>query len=519
MKRRSFIKTSSILSTPLVMGGISVAPIVQNTLSSLLNQDSDRVLVLIQLNGGNDGLNTIIPIDQYDNLVAVRPQVVIPENRIISATDKVGFHPNMSAMKTMYDEGLLSIIQSVGYPNQNRSHFRSTDIWHTGSDADKFLNTGWLGRYLDAFNANYPADFPNETCPDPFALTIGSSVSETCQGLAGNFSLALIDPENLSQLNTPINNDLAEGCYSSKLSFLTKTIEQTNAYGSVIQKASDLGSNASTLYDERDSLAQKLKLVAKLIKGGLRTKIYVVSLGGFDTHAEQVVDGDTTRGIHAELLKSLSDGIFAFQEDLKALGLFERVAGMTYSEFGRRIRSNFSNGTDHGTAAPLILFGSCVRPTIHGDNPEISQDVDGQEGVPMQYDFRSVYGSVLADWFAVDETIIKEILVGDFQKIDLFEGCAALSTSTNETITNVVDMSIYPNPTTNLTNIEFDSKGEYIKISLFDTLGQEVKVLSNQHFSTGTHTLQFEMTNLPNNAYFIRLQTKYAQKTMRIVKI
>ena len=192
---------------------------------------------------------------------------------------------------------------------------------------------------------------------------------------------------------------------------------------------------------------------------------------------------------------------------------------MTYSEFGRRIRSNFSNGTDHGTAAPLILFGSCVRPTIHGDNPEISQDVDGQEGVPMQYDFRSVYGSVLADWFAVDETIIKEILVGDFQKIDLFEGCAALSTSTNETITNVVDMSIYPNPTTNLTNIEFDSKGEYIKISLFDTLGQEVKVLSNQHFSTGTHTLQFEMTNLPNNAYFIRLQTKYAQKTMRIVKI
>ena len=355
MKRRSFIKTSSILSTPLVMGGISVAPIVQNTLSSLLNQDSDRVLVLIQLNGGNDGLNTIIPIDQYDNLVAVRPQVVIPENRIISATDKVGFHPNMSAMKTMYDEGLLSIIQSVGYPNQNRSHFRSTDIWHTGSDADKFLNTGWLGRYLDAFNANYPADFPNETCPDPFALTIGSSVSETCQGLAGNFSLALIDPENLSQLNTPINNDLAEGCYSSKLSFLTKTIEQTNAYGSVIQKASDLGSNASTLYDERDSLAQKLKLVAKLIKGGLRTKIYVVSLGGFDTHAEQVVDGDTTRGIHAELLKSLSDGIFAFQEDLKALGLLERVAGMTYSEFGRRIRSNFSNGTDPVSYTHLTL--------------------------------------------------------------------------------------------------------------------------------------------------------------------
>ena len=410
MKRRSFIKVGSILSTPLVMGGVSVAPIVQNTLSRLMNQDSDRVLVLIQLNGGNDGLNTIIPLDQYEGLTAVRPQVLIPENNTINITDKVGFHPSMAAMKEIYDAGHMSIIQGVGYPNQNRSHFRSTDIWHTGSDADKFLNTGWLGRYLDNSNANYPADFPNEECPDPFALTIGSSVSETCQGMAGNFSLALIDPENLSQLNTPINNDLTEGCYSSKLDFLTKTIEQTNAYGSVIQKANDLGSNASTLYNEGDTLAQKLKLIAKLIKGGLRTKIYVVSLGGFDTHADQVVDGETTNGVHAELLKSLSEGIYAFQEDLKALGLLERVAGMTYSEFGRRIRSNFSNGTDHGTAAPLILFGSCVLPTIHGDNPEITEDVDAQEGLPMQYDFRSVYGSVLADWFEVDENIINEVL-------------------------------------------------------------------------------------------------------------
>lgn len=519
MKRRSFIKTSSILSSPLMMGGVSVAPIVQNTFASLLNPDSDRVLVLIQLNGGNDGLNCVIPLDQYGNLAGVRPQVIIPENAIINVTDNIGFHPSMAAMKEVYEAGNLSVIQSVGYPNQNRSHFRSTDIWHTGSDAETYLNTGWLGRYLDQGNANYPADFPNAECPDPFALTIGSSVSETCQGLAGNFSLALVDPDNLSQLSSPINNDLTGGCYAGKLDFLAKTIEQTNAYGSVIQQANDLGSNVSTLYNDRDSLAQKMKLVAKLIKGGLRTKIYVVSLGGFDTHADQVTDSDTTSGVHAELLRELSEAIHAFQDDLKGLGIFERVGGMTYSEFGRRIRSNFSNGTDHGTAAPLILFGSCVKPTIHGDNPEISQDVGEQEGVPMQFDFRSVYGSVLADWFEVDETIIKEILIGDFQKIDLFTDCGSVSTTTEEIIFNEVEVNVFPNPTTSSFNIDFESKGEFFKISLFDTLGHEVRVLSNQKFNSGAHSLQFEIKDLPYGAYYIRLQTKNAQKTLRMVKI
>lgn len=519
MKRRSFLKTSSIVSTPLIMGGISVAPVVQNTFSSLLNPDSDRVLVLIQLNGGNDGLNSVIPRDQYAALAAVRPQVLVPESSILNLTDKVGFHPSMSALKEVYDDGHLSIIQSVGYPNQNRSHFRSTDIWHTGSNAETFLNTGWLGRYFDRFYENYPADFPNDNCSDPFALTIGSSVSETCQGMAGNFSLALVDPENLSQLSTPINNEVTAGCYAGKLDFLAKTIEQTNAYGTVIQKANDLGSNVSSLYKENDSLAQKLKLVAKLIKGGLQTKIYVVSLGGFDTHADQVVDGDTTNGIHAALLRELSEAILAFQDDLKGLGIFERVAGMTYSEFGRRIRSNFSNGTDHGTAAPLILFGSCVLPTIHGDNPEISTNVGEQEGVPMQYDFRSVYGSMLADWFEIEESIIQEILMGDFQKIDLFSGCAAISTSTEEALINQLEVNIFPNPTTTNINLTFQSKGEVTKISLFDTIGYEIKVYNHQKFIPGTHTLQLDMTNLLSGTYYLRLQTKNDQKTLRLVKI
>ena len=517
MKRRSFIKASSIATTPLVFGGISVAPIVNNAFASFVNQNSNRVLVLIQLNGGNDGLNTLIPLDQYENLVNVRPEIVIPENEIITLTDNLGLHPSMSALADVYNDGNLGIIQGVGYPNQNRSHFRSTDIWHTGSDADTYLNTGWLGRYLDHFNVDYPNSFPTEECPDPFALTIGSSVSETCQGMAGNFSLALVDPDNLSQLATPVNNELNEGCYANKLEFLTKTIEQTNAYGEVIQDANDLGSNISTSYNENDSLAQKLKLVAKLIKGGLRTKVYVVSLGGFDTHAEQVVAGATSTGDHAELLRELSEAIYAFHEDLTALDIVDRVAGMTYSEFGRRIRSNFSNGTDHGTAAPLMLFGSCVLPTIHGDNAEISTDVDDQEGVPMQYDFRSVYGSVLSDWLEVDDDIINDILYGEFQKIDLFSGCATVSTE--EKNNESVSLQVYPNPTDQKISIAFESKGALIKISIFDTLGHEVKVITNQIISSGNHTLHFDIGAFPLGPYFVRMQTRKAQKTVRIVKI
>ena len=517
MKRRSFIKTGALLSTPLILGGVPVAAIQENLFSSFLSQDTDKILVLIQLNGGNDGLNCVIPKDQYSNLTVVRPQVIIPENNILDVTDSVGFHPSMASLKELFDEGKLSVVQSVGYPNQNRSHFRSTDIWHTASDADQFLDSGWLGRYLDKFNADYPANYPNEECPDPFALTIGSSVSETCQGTAGNFSLALVDPNNLSQLSTPINNELSEGCYSDKLDFLAKTIEQTNAYGEVIQNANDLGMNASTLYNEEDGLANKLKLVAKLIKGGLRTKIYVVSLGGFDTHADQVVENETTTGVHAALLQELSDAIYAFQDDLKAMDLEDRVAGMTYSEFGRRIRSNFSNGTDHGTAAPLIVFGSCVLPGIIGDNPEISVDVDNQEGLPMQYDFRSVYGSILTDWFKVDEDVVSEILLGDFQKINMIQDCAG-PVATEDVQTNSLELNIYPNPADQKVNIDFRSKGESIKISIFDALGQEIRVLTNRRFTAGLHSLVFETHDLPSGVYFVRIQTDSGQKTKRVVK-
>ena len=518
MKRRSFIKRSSVASVPLFLGGVPVSAVAENVFSNFVNPDSDRVLVLIQLTGGNDGLNCVIPRDQYRNLTMVRPDIILPESSLLEITDQVAFNPNMENLKRVYDNGELSVVQSVGYPNQNRSHFRSTDIWHTASDADEFVLTGWLGRYFDAFIPNYPEAYPNNEYPDPFAITIGSSVSETCQGMAGNFSLAISNPENLAQLSTPLNNEVAGGCYKDKLDFLAKTIQQTNEYGEVIQTADDMGSNSSTQYPDDNVLAQKLKIVAKLINGGLRTKVYIVSLGGFDTHANQVMDGDTTTGEHAALLEELSTAILSFQDDLKNLGLDQRVVGMTYSEFGRRIRSNSSFGTDHGTAAPLWVFGSCVQSGVIGDNPEISEDVDNQEGVPMQNDFRSVYGSILTDWFEVDENIVQDVLLGEFQKLPIIEVCSASSSTDNYAETEI-KLNAFPNPFENVTTIEFESKREHVRISVFDAIGSEVKVISNQKFTEGKHQVKFEGHRLPKGAYFIRVQTESGQQTKRVVKI
>ncbi len=515
MKRRTFIKRSSAVSVPVFLGGVKVSPL-NNPFFNLLDGD-DKVLVLIQLDGGNDGLNMLVPKDQYGALAEARQNVLIPESDILDLTDTLGFHPVMDDLKNVFEQGKLNIVQNVGYPNQNRSHFRSMDIWHTASEEDEYLSTGWLGRYFEILAPNYPTGYPNTENPDPFALTIGSAVNETCEGSKGSFSLALVNPNNLTQLNTPISTTPPGSCYGDKLDFLSTSIIQTNAYGSTIETANMNGNNLSTKYDENSALSEKLKLVARLISGGLETKVYIVSLGGFDTHSDQVVEGSNATGEHADLLQTLSTAICAFQNDLELLGLEERVVGMTYSEFGRRIASNASFGTDHGTAAPMMLFGSCVNPAIIGDNPVIPEAVDIQEGVPMQYDFRSVYGSVLVDWFGVDTQTVKDLLYEDFQHIPVLENC--LTTSTSQVMqADEISFKVYPNPFGNFVNLEFSVEPGFVKISLFDVLGHEIKVITNQRFSGGNHQLKVETHQIASGTYFYHIQTETGRKVERVVK-
>jgi uncharacterized protein (DUF1501 family) len=518
IKRRSFLKTSSLLTLPLFAGGVPVSAFAKSSLAPMINGEDDRVLVVIQMEGGNDGLATIVPIDQQDNLAAVRSNILIPENQLLNITDTLSLHPSMQGVREIFDNAQLNIIQGVAYPNQNRSHFRSQDVWHTGSAADEYLDTGWLGRYLDSTVTGYPEAFPSDECPDPFALTVGSSVSETCQGLSGSYSMVVLDPEDISTLPTPTNNELANGCYANKLDFLTQTIEQSNVYGEAIKAAYDNGQNLSTKYDDNNNLATKLKTVARLIKGGLQTRIYVVSIGGFDTHAEQIVEGAPTTGNHASLLQELSDAICAFQNDLSLLELDRRVLGMTYSEFGRRIRSNFSFGTDHGTAAPMMVFGHCVNGGVIGDNPEIDTAVDVNEGVAMQYDFKSVYGSILMDWFDVEKAQVQSLFSNDFQYLPILSNCAASSIEEiNET---TYDLKALPNPMSDYLNVSFNLKSkEDIRLSLFDVLGAEIKVISNRAVAKGLHEVKVELHDVVPGPYFLRLQTRTGQKTLRLVKV
>ena len=417
MKRRQFLQSGSFLSLPVLLGGLEVSAIAKSSLFSMVNNGDDRILVLVQLNGGNDGLNMVIPLDQYSGLSQVRPNLLIPESSVLKLVDKTGIHPSMTGLHRLYQDEKLAVVQSVGYPNQNRSHFRSTDIWTSASDADEYLNTGWVGRYLDQNYPGFPEAYPNADCPDPFAITIGNVVSETCQGPLTNFSFTLANEASVRLVEETVAAPSDGTCYSTEVEYIRTTIKQSNAYASNVLKSFDLGNNIAT-YPENNRLGDQLKVVANLISGGLGTKIYVVNLGGFDTHANQVLIGEPENGDHATLLKTVSDAISAFMEDCKALGIHERVVGMTFSEFGRQIKANNSFGTDHGTASPLIVFGSCVNQGVFGQNPEITADIAPQEGVPMQYDFRSVYASLLVDWMGVKESDIKSLLFEDFQRID-----------------------------------------------------------------------------------------------------
>lgn len=424
--RRDFLKLSSAAALPLTLSGF---PLVAHAMPSaaLINGENDKVLVLVELQGGNDGLATLYHNSDYANLAAVRSNIIIPENSLLALNDDYSFHSSMTGLQQVWNNQNLGILQSVGYPNQNRSHFRSSDIWNSASAAEEYLSTGWIGRFYDLNYAAYPNGYPNMNCPDPFALTMGKIVSDTCQGINSNYSLALEDPSNPGTALVGAPATIPANCYGDALTFVNDTVVQTNAYSAAITSANSLGNNLSTKYTGSE-LSEKLKNVARLISGGLQTKIYIVQLGGFDTHDNQVVDSDTETGTHGALLQELSDAICAFQEDLTLLGINDRVVGMTYSEFGRRIRSNGGLGTDHGDAAPLFLFGTCIENQILGTAPTIDTSVGIDEGIPMQYDFRNVYGTILSKWFGVTETDVQNLIFPEFSELPIFKDgpdCAA----------------------------------------------------------------------------------------------
>lgn len=429
MKRRDFLKTTTALPLPLLLNGLPLNATSSNPLLQLLSQqalENGKVLVLIQMNGGNDGLNTIIPLDQYSRIANARSNIMIPENSVLplNGIPQTGFHPSMPELQTLFNNKQMNIVQGASYPNPNFSHFRAADIWLTGSAANEVLATGWLGRAQETSFPGYPTGYPTTEMPDPLAIQIGLQASIVTQCSTINTAFTLTDSSSFYKLIDGAVDPAPDNAYGHELTFLRLIKQQTTRYTDVIKAAFAKSGNLVN-YPDNNALADQLKIVARLIQGGLKTPVYVVNHPEtFDTHANQTDGADTTKGTHARLLSLLSTAVGAFQQDMIAMKTDQRVAAMTFTEFGRRVKSNDSQGTDHGTSVPVLFFGSSVNPVIIGTNPVLPDNANSNDQVPMQYDFRSVYYSVLQEWFEMTENQLQAVLPGAYTSLPIFKQLA-----------------------------------------------------------------------------------------------
>jgi uncharacterized protein (DUF1501 family) len=525
MKRKTFIKRAlPVASIPFLLNGFSMrafgkGSVFENLLRAAT--ETDRILVLIQLNGGNDGLNTVIPLDQYSALSNARSNILIPQGLVLplNGTIATGLHPSMTGIKNLFNDQKVAIVQGVSYPNPNFSHFRATDIWLTASDSTQTLSTGWVGRFLDQEYAGYPTGYPNSTDPDPLALQIGSVVSTALQGPSVNMGIAITSSSNFYQLVSGNYDPAPNTPAGHELTFIRETSLQTQQYSTVIKNAALAQANVSTLYPTAgtNSLADQLKIVAQLIGGGLQTRLYMVNIGGFDTHNNQIdTTGGTQTGAHADLLQKLSDAITAFQDDITLMGQQDRVVGMTFSEFGRRIKSNASFGTDHGSALPLILFGSKIKGGLIGTNPVIPANAGVNDNLDMQYDFRSVYTSILKNWFCIPDSEVSATMLQSFPLLDLFNTTCATGIKENAGDENGM-LRNYPNPSNASTVIEFQTQGGNIDLKLYDTAGREIETIVTGNYSPGTYTTELDTHHLEKGIYFYTLRDGQKKFTKRLM--
>ena len=522
MKRRSFIKTGALATIPLALNGIPVmasSQIDSQSLDTLANAAANcgKVLVIIQMNGGNDGLNTVFPLDKWDNLVNARSNILMNQSSVLNLNNNstTGFHPAMSEMKNLYNNGKLMIVQGVSYPNPNYSHFRATDIWFTASNSNQNLDSGWIGRSLNKLYPNFPAAYPNPDMPDPLAIQIGATLPFSLQGPNINMGYSAPDPNSLVNVINQITDPPSNSDYGSELAFLRLMKDQSNVYRSAIQTAYNVAQTSQIVtYPANNSLASQLRIVAKLINGGLKTPIYIVNHpGSHDTHENQVDTNNKTIGKQADNLSILSKSIGAFQQDLEFMGKANMVTGMTFSEFGRRIKSNGSLGTDHGSGAPVIFFGAALNtsqsnvvgtaypiPGMIGSSPNLPLNATVNNQVPMQFEFKQLYATVMQDWLCMTEAQTNEVLGGTYAKLPIFNNTPLSTTNFELEDNNFV--SVFPNPVTDkILNLQFnDTIIDNLNIQIYNIQGAEI---FNKNFTVINSTLRFEVFKMTASGIYI----------------
>jgi uncharacterized protein (DUF1501 family) len=498
--RRQFLRGMALSGAAVTLGlnGQTVKASMANPmLRALAGSASDRILVVIQLAGGNDGLNTVIPIgnDVYNN---ARPNIRLQTSIELDA--ETGLHPALSRLAPLYEDGLLEIVQNVGYASPELSHFTSTDVWLSGRDANELENTGWSGRFLEDEYPTYAEEPPDH----PIALQIGSSTPLLFAG--HDQSLGVTFP-NLSLLNRLANSgklfdeeNVPDTIQGREISFVRRVSNDSFVYARAIRDAYDAGSNQVS-YSGGSSLGNDLATVARLIRGGLGARIYHVSMGGFDTHAYQV-------GTHNTLMSRLGASISAFVRDMETDGLLERVCGVTFSEFGRRVYQNGSSGTDHGTSAPMFVFGQELAGGLLGEAPDL-QNLDPARNMIAGLDFRSVYGSLLRDWFGMGQGNVDQLFNGAYPVLNLFN--SSLSTATEEAVSlpdRVSLDSIYPNPLRGHARVVMTlHEPGPVTLSIVDLLGRAVASKDMGVLQTGQHELPFEVPgSAASGTYILRVQ-------------
>jgi uncharacterized protein (DUF1501 family) len=419
---RGLTLASAAVTIPWFLNRSALAlPVPAFGLSSMAGVPEDRILVVVQLSGGNDGLNTVVPFTQSAYYKA-RPGIGIPERSVLKlgSRDSVGLHPGLAGVKELYDNGQCSIIQGVGYPNPNRSHFKSMDIWHTADTSA--TGNGWLGRYFDSECCGFgkgeggTAENAAKAVSGSPGIAIGRTAPLAMQGQQVKpvafeneelfrWTGHAIDKELSDPYSHLTQREIPEGVSpDSSTAFLMRTALDAQVSSDLIRKA--VRQRPLAQYPGNNNLARQLAMVAAMIRAGLPTRVYYVNHGGFDTHAGQ----GGAQGRHAQLLGQFAAAVRAFYADLKASEADGRVLTMSFSEFGRRVSQNASQGTDHGTAAPMMLFGPMVRPGVIGDHPSLTDLDDGD--LKHTLDFRNVYAGVLSGWLKADA---RKVLGGSYR--------------------------------------------------------------------------------------------------------
>lgn len=478
--RRSFLQALGLVGGGSVMlGGVPITASRPSPLAVALSAaETDRVLVLIRLKGGNDGLNTIVPVYDYDVYANLRPTIKHNLSNLYNLDADFAMPNYMNDMQNLWGDGAMKVVHGVGYNNQDLSHFTGSNIW-ASTDATDSVQTGWFGRYFEELYPDYIVNPPDV----PAAIQIGSIGNLIFDGNNNNYAFSLANVNQLEALAESGTfhsmENLPDCTYGEQLQFIRGTTNTTYTYAGIIHDAF-IGSANSVEYLDAD-LGNQLSIVARMIKGNLGTKVYMVTLESFDTHANQVVD-------HQSLLNDLANSVKLFFDDLAATGHDQDVLAMTISEFGRRAEENGSNGTDHGTASPLMLFGPGLNGNgFIGNHPSLTE-LDHDGNLIYNVDFREIYATVMQEWLCVNPTIVNQALLGqNYNTIDLGFACQGLGV---DDVFLEEGFSHYVLYDDNRTIIKFKNPfTQHTVVKLYDILGREVATLKNELLFEGEHAI------------------------------